>query len=60
MEQIPSSESELMATVYLKDGTKVEVTMDELGEYLHENRDKIQPQTKKRRGPVRIVGESTL
>lgn len=53
MEQIPSSESELMATVYLKDGTKVEVTMDELGEYLHENRDKIQARTIKRRGPVR-------
>lgn len=53
MEQIPSSESELMATVYLKDGSKVEVSMDELGDYLEANRDKIQPQTVKRRGPVR-------
>jgi hypothetical protein len=53
MEQIPSSERELMATVYLKDGSIVEVPIEELGEYLHENRDKIQARTKKQRGPVR-------
>jgi hypothetical protein len=33
MVQIPDYERELMATVYLKDGTKVEVTISELGEY---------------------------
>ncbi|NJL10355.1 MAG: hypothetical protein HC908_09845 [Calothrix sp. SM1_7_51] len=52
MVQIPE-ERELMATVYLKDGTKVEVPMDELGDYLEANRDNIQPRTIKRRGPVR-------
>lgn len=54
MVQIPSSERELMATVYLKDGTKVEVPIEELGEYLEANRDNIQVQKlKSRRGPIR-------
>lgn len=54
MEQIPEEESELMATVYLKDGSKVEVPISELGEYLEANRDNIQVQKlKSRRGPVR-------
>ncbi len=43
-----------MPTVYLKDGTKVEVPIEELGEYLSENRDLIQVQKlKSRRGPIR-------
>lgn len=53
MEQIPDYERELMPTVYLKDGTKVEVPLSELGEYLEKNRENIQVRTIKRRGPVR-------
>jgi hypothetical protein len=54
MLQIPSQERELMATVYLKDGTKVEIPIEELGEYLEANRDLIQVQKlKSRRGPIR-------
>lgn len=53
MEQIPSQGRELMATVYLKDGSKIEVPIPELGEYLEANRDNIQTRTFKRRGPVR-------
>lgn len=54
MVQIPSSERELMATVYLKDGTKVEIPIEELGEYLEVNRDNIQVQKlKSRRGLIR-------
>ncbi len=53
MVQIPE-ERELMATVYLKDGTQVEVPISELGEYLEANRDLIQVQKlKSRRGPIR-------
>lgn len=53
MVQIPE-ESELMATVFLKDGSKVSVPMDELGEYLEANQDLIQVQKlKSRRGPIR-------
>lgn len=53
MVPIPSSERELMATVYLKDG-KVEVPIEELGEYLEANQDNIQVQKlKSRRGPIR-------
>jgi cell division septal protein FtsQ len=55
MVQIPSQERELMATVYLKEGTKVEVPISELGEYLETYRDLIQVQKlKSRRGPVRV------
>ncbi len=46
-----------MPTVYLKTGEVVEVPIEELADYLHENRDKIQVRTIKRRGPVKIVGE---
>ena len=54
MVQIPSQERELMATVFLKDGTKVEVPISELGEYLETYRDLIQVQKlKSRRGPIR-------
>ncbi|MBW4505126.1 MAG: hypothetical protein KME64_01185 [Scytonematopsis contorta HA4267-MV1] len=42
-----------MATVYLKDGTKVEIPIEELADYLEKNRDNIQPQKRLRRGPVR-------
>lgn len=42
-----------MPTVYLKNGTKVEVPIEELEDYLYENRDNIQQQKLKRRGPVR-------
>jgi hypothetical protein len=42
-----------MPTVYLKDGTQVEVPIEELGEYLEANRDNIQVQKIKRRGPIR-------
>lgn len=42
-----------MATVYLKNGTTVEVPIEELEDYLYENEDKIQLQKFKRRGPVR-------
>lgn len=49
-----------MPTVYLKTGEVVEVPIEELADYLHENQDKIQVRTIKRRGPVKIVGESAL
>lgn len=42
-----------MATVYLKNGTTVEVPIEELEDYLYENEDKIQLQKFKRRGLVR-------
>lgn len=53
MEQIPDYEREPMPTVYLKDGTSVEVPLSELEDYLEKNRDNIQTRTIKRRGPVR-------
>ncbi|MFK0735698.1 MAG: hypothetical protein ACIWVG_31975 [Gloeotrichia echinulata HAB0833] len=54
MVQIPEEDHELRATVFLKDGSKVEVPISELGEYLEANRDNIQVQKlKSRRGPVR-------
>lgn len=49
-----------MPTICLKTGVVVEVPIEELGEYLHENRDKIQVRKLKRRGPIKIVGESAL
>lgn len=60
MVQIPE-ERELTATVFLKDGSKVEVPISELGEYLEANQDLIQVQKlKSRRGPIRskIVAET--
>ena len=42
-----------MPIVYLKDGSKVEVPLTELEDYLYENEDKIQLQKFKRRGLVR-------
>jgi hypothetical protein len=49
-----SEERELMATVFLKDGSKVSVPISELGEYLEANQDLIQVQKlKSRRGPIR-------
>ena len=54
MVQIPEEERELLATVFLKDGSKVSVPISELGEYLEAHRDNIQVQKlKSRRGPVR-------
>ncbi|BDA76542.1 hypothetical protein CAL7716_107080 (plasmid) [Calothrix sp. PCC 7716] len=62
MVQIPEEGREPTPTVYLKDGTSVEVPLSELADYLEANRDNIQTRTKKRRGPVRskLTAETNL
>ncbi len=42
-----------MATVVLKTGETVQVSIEELEDYLRQNADKIQPQKLKRRGSLR-------
>ncbi|MDF5726549.1 MAG: hypothetical protein PUP92_00550 [Rhizonema sp. PD38] len=42
-----------MPTVHLKNGDSVQVDIDYLEDYLHENKDKIEPIQVKRRGQLR-------
>lgn len=42
-----------MPNVYLKDGRTVQVSIEELEDYLYENEDKIETRHVERRGPRR-------
>jgi hypothetical protein len=49
-----------MPAVYLKTGETVEIPVEELADYLSQNRDNIQPQKLKRRGPMYITSHVNL
>lgn len=43
----------LMATVYMEGGNDVQVPIEELADYLHDNADSIETRHRERRGPRR-------
>lgn len=45
----------LMATVYIKGGNDVQVPIEKLAEYLHDNADKIETRHLQRRGLRRRI-----
>lgn len=48
----------LMATVYIKGGKDVQVSIEELADYLHDNANKIDTRHLKRRGLRRRIEDS--